>query len=643
VAFVKLTFNPGISGDVTNYAGEGNWFDCNRARFRAGFPKSIGGWQKASPFSINGVSRGMHNWVTTFNDNFLAIGTNSKLYIEAGGNFADITPLRSDTPTIGPPATNNSVSTTLGSNVVVMTLTAPHQAVTGEFVTVSGAVDTGGIPAAEINGNHEVLATSAFAFSFRSTTLATATVAGGGGAGISLAFEIVPGSVAGAKGYGWGAGPWGRNAWGLGANKPISLSQLDWFYDNFDNDLVCNIRLGGIYFWPRGANLDPQIPLGVRAISLADQAQLDGYDPLAVPAKVMQISMSQQDQHLIAFGATPYGGDPEQFDPMLIRWSDQTNITDWTPTPLNSAGDIRLSRGSKIIRGLPTRQEILVWTDAKLYTMQFLGTTDVYGVQEYADNISVMSPRAMITAANITYWMGQDKFYAYSGRVDTLPCTVRRHVFGQVNLAQAQQVVCGTNEEWNEVWWFYPTGGNTYNDSYVIYNYADNLWYYGTLQRSGWLDSPLRMVPQAMRIADELPPNPDTGSLQSFLINQESGVNDENAPLNSYILSNDFDLGDGDNFMLTRRLVPDLTFFGSNTLTPEVLFQIFPRRFPGSSPDSDADDTARVVSYNITNYTEQVFLRARTRQLGFKLVSDKIDVAWQLGVPRLDLRQDGRA
>ena len=642
MAFVKLTFNPGVNSDITNYAGEGGWFDINRARFRSGFPKSIGGWQKASPFAFHGVSRGMHNWFTTFNDNYLAIGTNNKLYIEAGGNFSDITPLREANPTLDAP---DSIFTDIDVARIGMVTPTPHGATVGQFVTVTGAVGpVGGIPASEINGNHEIiLVTSPTIFYYATTTVATSTEAAQGGAAVSLSFEITPGTATGSSGYGWGVGPWGRNAWGTGANAPIALPQRDWFYDNFDNDLYANIRNGPIYFWARGSEVDPQVPLGRRAILLADQAEADGYDPTAVPAKVMQILMSQQDQHLIAFGAQPLGGLTSDFDPMLIRWSDETNVTDWFPSSLNSAGDIRLTRGSRIVRALPTRQEILVWTDAKLYTLQFLGTTDVYGVQEYADNISIASPRACITASNVTYWMGQDKFYAYTGRVDTLPCTVRSHVFGNINLGQAQQVVCGTNEEWNEVWWFYPTGGNNFNDSYVIFNYGENVWYYGTLQRSGWLDSPLRQVPQAVRIADEFPPNPDTGSQMSYLMNHETGVNDELAPLNSYIVSSDFDLGDGDNYMLTRRVIPDLTFSGSKTTTPQVTFQILPKRFPGAISAPSADDQKIIASMDVNSFTQQVFLRARARQLGFKVISDQLDVAWQLGVSRIDVRQDGRA
>ena len=641
MAFLKLTFTPGINRDVTNYAGEGGWYDVDRVRFRSGFPKSIGGWQKASPFAFHGISRGMHNWFTTFNDNFLAIGTNNKLYIEAGGNFSDITPLRETNPTLAAP---DSIYTDIGRARIGVVTPTPHEATVGQFVTVTGAVGpVGGIPASEINGNHEiVLVTSATIFYYATTTVATSTEVAQGGAAVSFSFEIPPGTATGASGYGWGVGPWGRNAWGTGANKPIALPQQDWFYDNFDNDLYANIRNGPIYFWARGLDEDPQAPLSKRAILLSDQAEADGFDPTAVPTKVMQILMSQQDQHLIAFGAQQLGGLPTDFDPMLIRWSDQTNVTDWFPSSLNSAGDIRLTRGSRIIRALPTRQEILVWTDAKLYTLQFLGTTDVYGVQEYADNISVMSPRSMITASNVTYWMGQDKFYAYTGRVDTLPCTVRNHVFQNINLGKAEEVVCGTNEEWNEVWWFYPTGGSTFNDSYVIFNYGENVWYYGTLQRSGWLDSPLRQVPQAVRIADELPPNPDTGSQMSYLMNHETGVNDELAPMNSFILANDFDLGDGENFMLTRRLIPDVSFVGSLTQTPQVLMQALARNFPGDNPFADADDTRIIASTNITNYTQQVFVRARARQMAFKLMSDQLDVAWQLGVCRLDVRQDGR-
>jgi hypothetical protein len=341
----------------------------------------------------------------------------------------------------------------------------------------------------------------------------------------------------------------------------------------------------------------------------------------------MQTLVSQNDKHLLAFGSTPFGGGA--FDPLLIRWANQDEPTNWTPSPTNSAGFIRVSRGSQIIRALPTRQEILVFTNSNLYSLQYLGTTDVFGLQEYADNISIMSPRAVISANNVTYWMGIDKFYIYSGRVETLPCTLRNHVFQNFNYDQADQVVCGTNEAWHEIWWFYPTANSQINNAYVIYNYLEKVWYYGSIQRTAWLDSSLRRYPQAV------------GGY--FLYNHEEGVNDDTLPMTSFITTNDFDVGDGENLLLVKRIIPDVNFEGSTTTNPKVLMTMRPRNFPGTNYiASNEPDVTRTATIPIEQYTEQVFIRARARQMGFRITSEDLGVQWQLGAPRLDGRSDGK-
>ena len=420
------------------------------------------------------------------------------------------------------------------------------------------------------------------------------------------------------------------------------MAQRDWWFDNFDNDLVANIRNGEGYWWERGATSDPSTALATKAIRLVDYADGEGFDPDAVPVKIMQLMVSQQDKHLIAFGAVPFGStNVADFDPLLIRWADQDTPGEWTPSSTNTAGDLRLSRGSAIVRALPTRQEILVWTDSHLYTLQFLGTTDVFGLQEYADNISIASPRAMVSAANITYWMGQDKFYAYTGRVETLPCTLRNHVFQNFNFAQSAQVVCGTNEQWNEIWWFYPTADSNYNNAYVVYNHLERIWYYGTIDRTAWLDTPLRPHPLAANTVVTVNGNEVTTGA-GFIYNHESGVDDDDVAMHSYIQSSDVDLDEGDQFMLTRRILPDVAFEGSTVASPEVTVQIRPRNFPGSAFSGDAADIQRVIETTVGNYTEQVFIRARARQMAFRINSENLGVQWQLGTPRVDVRPDGR-
>ena len=643
--FIKLQFKPGVNRDQTDYSNEGGWWECDKIRFRSGYPEKIGGWQKATPNPFNGVCRQMWNWITTFSDNFLGMGTNTKLYIEAGGYFNDITPLREVNPTLSSPDTDNCVYTsTTTPTLVTITLSAVHNAQSGNYVTISGVTGTiGGIPASQINGNHLITVTDTYSFTIEVTGPVTSNVSGSGGTAISISFEIDTGNPIAIGGYGWGTGTWGRNAWGLGSTSPIIQPQRDWWLDNFDNDLVANIRNGPGYWWARGSSTDPSVALATRAISLEDFATSEGYDPAYVPVKIMQLLVSQQDKHLIAFGAVPYNSTAAaDFDPLLIRWASQDSPGEWEPTATNSAGFLRISRGSKIIRALPTRQEILVWTDTNLYTLQFLGTTDVFGLQEYADNISVASPRCMASAANITYWMGQDKFYAYTGRVETLPCTLRNHVFQNLNYNQAAQIICGTNEQWNEVWWFYPTADSDYNNAYVVYNHLEKIWYYGTIDRTAWLDTPLRQYPQAANTPVSSDNQGNIVVSDGHTYNHEDGIDDDVDPMVSYIQSSDFDLGDGDNFMLCRRMIPDIGFNGSTANEPEVTLQVRTRNFPGSSLTNYASDTKPVIETSVDVYTDQVFMRARARQMAIKVQSENLGVQWQLGAPRLDAREDGR-
>jgi len=341
----------------------------------------------------------------------------------------------------------------------------------------------------------------------------------------------------------------------------------------------------------------------------------------------------------MAFGAVPFGStSTADFDPLLIRWASQDSPGEWGPSVINSAGFIRVSRGSRIVRALATRQEILIWSDSNLYTLQFLGTTDVFGLQEYADNISIASPRSVAAASNIVFWMGQDKFYVYTGRVETLPCTLRNHVFMDINFNQADQIVCGTNEQWNEIWWFYPTANSSWNDAYVVYNYLDKVWYYGTMERTAWLDTPLRHFPQAASTAQN--------STSGYVYNHEDGVNDDTVAMSAYIQSNDFDIEGGEQFILTRRIIPDIDFSGSDNVesspTPEVTLEIRSRNFPGSSFNDNADDSAKVTQTTVDAYTGQIFIRARARQMALKIMSENLGTQWQLGSPRLDARPDGK-
>ena len=611
----RIQFKPGLNRDQTNYAGEGGFYECDKIRFRSGFPQKIGGWLRYGVFTLVGICRQMYNYITSFSDNILALGTSAKLYLEVGTNLINITPLRPVDPTYITPATDNCVSTTNGQTGVTITITGCVP-IAGNYVQISGATAVNGIPASEINGNHQIVTVlSPSAFTIATTTAANNT-GSGGGTGITVSFEITIGDTSTVYGYGWGTGGWGAEGWGTSGLTPVTIFQRDWFMDNFDNDLVANVRNGLIYYWEYNGNFN------TRAVLLSSLAGASD-----VPGQTMQILVSQNDKHLLAFGTTPYGGG--SFDPLLIRWANQDEPTNWTPTPTNSAGFIRVSRGSRITRALPTRQEILVWTDTHLYSLQFTGTTDVFQLQEYADNISIISPRACISANNVTYWMGLDKFYIYAGRVETLPCTLRNYIFQDINLDQVDQIICGTNEGWNEIWWFYPSANSEINDRYVIYNYLEKIWYYGNIQRTAWLDSPLREYPQAV------------GGY--FLYNHEQGTNDDTSPMTAFIQTNDADIQDGDQLMLIKRIIPDVDFSGSTATTPRVMMTMRPRNFPGSNYiTTNEPDVDRSTTVPVEQYTEQVFIRARARQMAFKIQSDELNVQWQLGAPRLDARPDGR-
>jgi hypothetical protein len=626
--FQKLQFKPGVNRDQTNYTNEGGWNECDKIRFRSGFPEKIGGWVKATPEVMLGVCRQLFGWITSYADNFLACGTNKKVYIEVGGYFYDITPLRAGSPTFTTPTTDNCFSTTSGSSIVTVAITG-SVAEAGNYVSFTGANSIGTITAALLNRNHEIqTAINANAFTIDVGTAANTTGAGGGTT-INAAFEIDVGFASATLGYGWGTGTWsGAFGWGLSSPDPVNLVQQDWWFDQFDNDLVMNIRNGPIYYWERGTNATPDAALATRAVLLSS---LGG--AADVPNKAMQVLVSQNDKHLLAFGCQPYAGGSTDFDPLLIRWATQDNPAIWTPLVTNSAGFIRVSRGSEIVRAIPTKQEILVFTEATLNSLQFTGTSDVFSLQEIGDNLSIIGPRAVTIVNNMTFWMGKDKFYVYTGRVETLPCTLRNHVFTNINYDAVDQIVCGTNEGWNEVWWMYPTANSDVNNAYVIFNHLERIWYYGTIDRTAWLDSPLREFPQAI--------NADTPNELSYLYNHEDGTNDDTLPMAAYIQSSDFDLMDGDQFMLTRRIIPDLNFAGSTAASPEVNFVIRPRNFPGSTYQTNASNTQRVVQTTVNQFTDQVFLRARARQVALKVESTGLDTQWQLGSPRLDMRPDG--
>ena len=633
MALQKLQFKAGVNRNITNYSNEGGWFECDKIRFIDGYPEKLNGWARYSPTNVTGTCRALFGYITSFSDDFLALGTNNKVFLEVGENFNDITPIDASRTSTA----NNVFTATDGSSVITVAATG-HGAETGDFVTFSNATSFGGnIVAAVINQNYEITKINDNSYSISAkdingdTVLANSSDAGSskGGTSTIQTFEINAGVGVITFGYGWTTSTWGRLAWGAGSLRPIINPLTVWFFDNFDNDLIMNVATdskGAIYYWARGTNADPAPALGTRAGLLSTRATAKGFNGDDVPAEVGQIMVSQVDRHLIAFGATPFKGDT--FDPLLIRFANQDEPENFTPKTTNSSGFLRVSSGSRIITAFRTRQEILVYTDVSLHSFQYLGTSSgVFGLQELDTNISVASARSVAGASNVVYWMGADKFYVYNGRVDTLPCPLRDYVFNNINFNALVYVYAGTVEAQSEIWWFYPTENSTVNDAYIVYNYKDNIWFYGNLNRSAWLDSHVRQYPQAVG--------------DNILFDHETSNDADGSAMSSFITSSDFDIGDGDKFTLINRIIPDVDFSGSEGTEPTVKLTVKPRNFPGNKSGVNEVDQ-KVIETDVNVYTEQVFLRARARQMGFKISSDSLGTTWKLGSPRIDGRPDGR-
>ncbi len=653
----KLQLRPGVNRESTSLSNEGTWFEMDKVRFRSGYPEKIGGWTKDTGTYYNngvslppetgsfwGVARSLFNWVTLAGFNLLALGTNLKYYIQqtAGGNFYDVTPLRRTVTT----SAGTAFTTTNGSTTVIVN-DPGHGGKTGDFVTISGVAGAvNGIPASALNQEFRITYIDASTFSIVVASPATST----GTAGTAtLAYQIDTGGDIYTVGVGWGAGGWGgattgfpSTGWGspAPAGVGVGLQLRLWSEDNFGDYLVMNPRGGAIYLWVPAAS--PSTYNRAQILSSTNTNTQDGIQywltDADCPTVANIVATSDTSRFVIAFGCNDYGS--ATLDPLLVRWSDQEDYTVWAPAATNQAGSYRLSIGSSIVAQLQSRQEILIWTDAALYSMQYLGPPYVWGFNILADNVSIMGPNATATAANITYWMGRDKFYMYSGRVETLYCPLRQYIFGDINLDQAYQFFASTNEAFNEIWFFYCSANSTTIDRYVIYNHLEKIWSYGNLARTAWLDSPIRA-------------NPIAAGYGGQIIYHEDGVDDGTtnppSPIVSYVQSADFNIGDGHNYGFVWRMIPDVTFDGSEVNNPQVTFTIRPRQNPGSNYSSA--DTPDVVStqnyqsqrnYLVQEFTQIVYTRVRGRQMAFKISSDGLGVQWQLGVPSIDVRPDGR-
>ena len=739
----KLVLRAGLNRESTNYGNEGGWYDGDKIRFRSGYPEKIGGWSRLSNSVYQGTARSLWNWIDFDGSNYLGIGTNLKYYIERGGDYNDVTPIRT---TFTSPATNNCFTTTTSSKVVKVTIIA-HGATQDDFVTFSGAVAVDAVPAVDLNTEHQITFIDSNNFSIVVATTATSAVTGGG-TGITAVFQILTGLDVYVIGTGWGAGPFSpyvpvtltnpftaasagvsvltvtqaahgltngdfvyfssitSNACGIsnvvlqkafqityvGVNTYTistvigSLTYLTtstaasggavtlyrgagtvhtwggayiagigqqlrlWSNDNYGQDLIIAPRGGAIYYWidQTGINVRAQLLSTLSTAALGNTPAGIGYG-IFVPTATYQVLASALQRFVIAFGSNPYSAAqntvPTTFDPMLVRWSDQAQPYQWVPSITNQSGEFRLTHGSYIVAAQVARVENLIWTDSCLYSMQYLGPPYVYKFDVLMDNISIISPNAAVSINNVTYWMGLDKFYMYNGTVSTLPCTLKQYVFEDLNSAQGFQVFAGGNSGYNEVWWFYCSEDTTVIDRYVIYNYLDQVWYSGTMSRTAWLDSGIRPYPMA-------------ASYDQRILYHESSV-DDNAglttePIVAYVQSSDFDIEDGHSFSFVWRMLPDVNFNGSNVNNPYVSITIVPRQNSGApygtadiplvtSADNFAPPYPPNSSvYVVQEFTGQVYTRLRGRQMSFRISSDSLGVAWQLGHVRFDSRPDGR-
>ena len=699
----KLQFRPGINRETTSYSNEGGWFDMDKVRFRFGFPEKIGGWIKESTNAFLGTCRALHPWQALDGTNYLGVGTNLKYYINEGGAYNDITPIRlttsagdvtfdasantlssgidavvttipltsgsgfPDTGVIqigsetisyallvgnnltgcvrgfnGSTAASHSSSAAVKCSTIIVTDTA-HGALEHDFVTFSGAATLGDAVTSNVlnqeyqifyikdNNSYYINARAVASIESITTTdglsnsyvFATTSDSGNGGSSVIGAYQINTGLDTTIIGTGWGAGTWSRGTWGSGASLTVSGQTLRiWSHDNFGEDLLINVRDNGIYYW------DKSNGLSTRAVELSSLA-----GATSTPTVAKKIIVSNTDRHILAFGCDSES-NPGVQDPLLIRFSDQESLTDWAATVSNTAGDLRVGSGSKIVTALETRQQLLVFTDVSLHAMQFLGPPFTFGIDMISENTTIFGPLAAIAIEDSVFWMGRNEFYVYSGSVQNLPCTVRDYVFSDINVNQSEKITAASNTAFSEVWWFYPSASSQECDKYVVYNYEQQIWFYGNLNRTAWVDRGVST-------------NPIAASTDHNLYFQELGLDDGSqspkAPISSFIESSQMSLGDGDSFAFIGRVIPDLTFGNSSASNPSVTFTIKSRNFPGGEYLQSNDlSVTKTSSSPVEQFTNQIYMRLRGRSFAFRIDSSDEGVNWRLGTPRVDVREDGR-
>lgn len=697
----KITLKPGVNRENTRYTNENGYYESEKVRFRQGTPEKIGGWSRISANTFLGVCRSLWNWVTLSGANLLGVGTNTKFYVESGGSYTDITPIRRTV------ALNNPFTATASSATITVADTG-HGCVTGDYVTFSNAVSLGGnITAAVLNQEYQVTVTSANAYTFTATATASGSDTGHGGAAVVAQYQINTGSVFSTPLLGWGVGPWGSGAWGTGSSASYYLRL--WTQTNFGEDLIFAPIGGAIYYWDASIGVvAPTVTITIASpgvlttsVSLTNGTALalttTGALPTglsvgtiyyvvastgtsfslsataggsaintsgtqsgthtistrgipvsslsgasSVPTVQNGIFVSDTSRFVFALGCNDYGSTTQ--NPMLLRWSDQESVTEWAPAATNQAGSLLFSHGSKLVTAIQTRQEIVVFTDSSLYSLQYLGAPAVWGSQLLGDNVSIAGPNAAALASGVVYWMGVDKFYKYDGRVQTLRCDLRQYIYGDINLEQSDLFFASTNEGFNEVWFFYCSANSSEIDRYVVYNYIENngegVWYYGNMVRTAWLDSGLRDYPMA-------------ATLSQNVVYHEFGLDDNTTgtaqPIYAMISSSEFDIDDGDRFGFVWRMLPDLTFRGSTATSPTGTLTLIPMQNSGSGYNnptsvagSDAASVTRTATVPIEQFTGQVYVRVRGRQMIIQFESNQLGCTWQMGSPRIDIRPDGR-
>jgi hypothetical protein len=631
VPLSKFQFRPGINREITSYSNEGGWFDGDKIRFRASFPEKINGWQRLGNSTFLGTCRALHLWRTLGLDTFLGVGTHLKYYIEYGQAYFDVTPLRRTTSA-------GAVTFAAVNGSATLTVTdAGHGAVPGDFVTYTDAVTLGGdITAAVLNQEYQIASvtdSSTYTIIARAVAslsaitidgeytptpvVANASDTGDGGAGVIGEYQINIGLDTSVFGTGWGAVSWSRGSWGSAATIDLIQDTLRlWTHDHgvFGEDLLFNVQNGGIYYW------DSSGGLSTRGVAISDLAGSD-----LAPTIAAQVLVSDIDRHVIAFGCDPLENIGVQ-DPLLIRFSSQESATDWRPTATNTAGDLRIGSGSKIVRALETRQQTIIFTDMSLHAMQYLGPPFIFGVQKISENVTIQSPNAAVAVDDRVFWMGRKEFYVYEGTVNRLPCTVRDYVFDDFNFDQSEKTFAAANTANSEIWWFYPSLNSAENDRYVVYNYLEQVWYYGNLARTAWFD----------RGVEELPTAAGTDNrLYEHEIGFDDGSTVPPSPIEAFVQSSPIDLGDGEQFVFMRRLIPDVDFRNSAANDPSIDVTTRVRNF-------NSGNYLRTTTSTIDESTEQVHLRLRGRQFSVRVASDGLEVGWRLGSLRYDLRPDGR-